>query len=59
MTWPEIVAWVHAVAPHMAHSNRSLHSYVRQWDVVGKVRWAKANGTLDAILASRDHRADL
>ena len=59
MTWPEIVAWVHAVAPHMARSDRSLQTYVRQWDVVGKVQRAKANGTLEAILASRDHRRDL
>ncbi len=47
MSWPQCVAWVHAVAPHMARSERSLQRYVELWDVVGKVRRAIAEGQVE------------
>lgn len=59
MTWPQCVAWVHAVAPHMARSEQSLQRYVQQWDVVGKVRRAIADGSLEATLARSPYRPDL
>ena len=49
VTWPELRAWVAAVAPHMLRSERSLIEYVRQWNVAGKVAHAKARGEFDAI----------
>ena len=59
VTWPQCVAWVHAVAPHMARTERSLQRYVDRWDVVGKVRRAIADGSLEAILTRSPYRPDL
>ena len=59
VTWPQCVAWVHAVAPHMARTERSLQRYVDRWDVVGKVRRAIADGSLETILTRSPYRPDL
>lgn len=43
VTWPEVRAWVAAIAPHCADGPR-FEFYVRGWDVAAKVRAAKLAG---------------
>ena len=50
VTWPEVVAWCERVARIPADSPRLEH-YVTGWNVPDKIRAAKLEGTLDAILA--------
>lgn len=49
VTWPEVLAWCECVAGIPADSWR-LEYYVRGWNVIEKIRAAKAAGTLEAIL---------
>ena len=53
VTWPEVRAWVHAVAPHMERTETSLRRYVEQWEVVRKVARAKARGDYQTIIEAR------
>ncbi|MHB1702044.1 MAG: hypothetical protein ACYCSN_18315 [Acidobacteriaceae bacterium] len=53
VTWPEVHAWVHAMAPHMERTERSLRQYIRQWEVVRKVASAKDRGDFQALIEAR------
>lgn len=44
VTWPEVRAWVAAVAPHCADGLR-FDFYVRGWNVPDKIRLAKLAGS--------------
>lgn len=46
VTWPDVVAWVEAVAGIPRDSYR-FDYYVRAWSVCDKVACAKLNGTFD------------
>jgi hypothetical protein len=48
VTEDEIVQWVSAVAPRWLMPERSFQGYVRGYDVIGKIRAAKAAGTFHA-----------
>ena len=50
VTWPEVEAWVEAVAGIPADSPRAIH-YIRSWNVADKVARAKLAGTFDATVA--------
>lgn len=50
VTWPEVFAWVEAVANIPADSPRAA-SYIRSWNVPAKVARAKLEGTYHAIVA--------
>ncbi|POR46760.1 hypothetical protein B0G62_12276 [Paraburkholderia eburnea] len=47
----QMLAWVGVHAPHYLSSQRSFALYVRGWNVVDKIRRAKAEGTFAAVLA--------
>lgn len=47
----ELLAWVGVHAPHFLSSQRSFTHYVRGWNVVDKIRRAKAEGTFAAVLS--------
>ncbi len=47
----EVLAWVGVHAPHFLSSQRSFEQYVRGWNVVDKIRRAKADGTFAGVLA--------
>lgn len=60
VTLDDLRAWVIAVAPAWASSERSQALYIEQWDVAGKVRRAKLAGTFDdTIENARARRASL
>jgi hypothetical protein len=60
VTTDDLHAWVSAISPAWALSERSLTYYIRHWDVAGKVRHAKLAGTFDAIIENaRSRRASL
>ncbi|WP_188379811.1 hypothetical protein [Oxalicibacterium faecigallinarum] len=42
--------WVQAVAPRWLTPERSYRSYVRNYDVPGKIRAAKLSGHFDTIV---------
>jgi hypothetical protein len=46
----EMLAWVGVHAPHYLSSQRSFALYVRGWNVVDKIRRAKAEGTFTGVL---------
>jgi hypothetical protein len=51
VTWPEVYAWIEAVAGIARDSPRADY-YVRAWNVAAKVASAKLDGTYDDILRS-------
>ncbi len=51
VTPDEMLAWVGVHSPHHLSSKRSLTHYVRGWNVVDKIRRAKADGTFTTVLA--------
>jgi hypothetical protein len=60
ITIDDLHAWVSAIAPAWASTERSLSYYIRHWDVAGKVRHAKLAGTFDATIENaRSRRAFL
>ncbi|WP_176039531.1 IS21 family transposase [Burkholderia stabilis] len=46
----ELLAWVCVHAPHFLSRRSAFDYYVRGWDVAGKVRHAKANGSFRDVL---------
>jgi len=46
----EQVAWITVHAPHFLSNPRAFMNYVRGWNVVEKIAWAKADGSWRAIL---------
>ncbi len=46
----EAVAWVAVHAPHFLSRRQAFEYYVRGWNVVDKVRHAKANGSFRDVL---------
>lgn len=60
VTVDDLHAWVRAISPHFAATERSMAYYIRHWDVAGKVRRAKLAGTFDATIENaRARRASL
>lgn len=53
VTLDELLAWMLAV-PGIAPSSPRFWYYVRYYNVIGKIRAAKAAGELEAILAAPD-----
>jgi hypothetical protein len=52
VTEDDLYAWVAAVSPvHL--TDRLFDHYVSRYNVAGKVRYAKANGTFEARTATR------
>ncbi len=51
VTVPEVEAWMLAVPRMDPHGQRGRH-YIKWYDVVGKIRQAKADGRLDELLGS-------
>lgn len=44
VTWPEVAAWVQAIAPHVMSSQWRFAYYVENWNVPTKIRAAKLAG---------------
>ncbi len=60
ITSDDITAWVYAVAPAFCSSDRAIALYVRQWDVVEKIRRAKLSGYFESTIENaRERRAFL
>ncbi|WP_250479009.1 MULTISPECIES: hypothetical protein [unclassified Caballeronia] len=60
VTLDEVREWVEAVAPAYCSSERAFQTYVRCWDVPGKIVQAKLSGTFDATIENaRARRASL
>jgi hypothetical protein len=49
ITHDDIFLWVSATAPRWLYSQRAFDTYVRSWDVCGKIRAAKLARTFDTI----------
>ncbi len=47
----DVHAWVSATSPAYMSSDRSFQSYVKNYDVLSKIRRAKLAGDFDAIIA--------
>ncbi|HJV86910.1 MAG TPA: hypothetical protein VJ698_15700 [Noviherbaspirillum sp.] len=55
VTEDDVAAWVAAVAPRWLYPERSFRSYVRNYDVPGKIRAAKASGTFFQTIEKPRH----
>jgi hypothetical protein len=47
----QMLAWVGVHAPHFLSSQRNFALYVRGWNVIDKIRRAKAEGAFAGVLA--------
>lgn len=53
VTEDEVFAWVAAIAPRWLTPERAFHGYVNGWNVVEKIRAAKAEGTFYERIEAR------
>lgn len=53
VTDDELLAWVAAVAPRWLSPERAFRHYCATWDVAGKIRRAKVDGTFWSIIEER------
>lgn len=51
VTWPEVYAWVEAVAG-IPHDSPRVAAYIELWNVPGKVAAAKLAGTFEASVTA-------
>ena len=60
VTLDDLDAWVAALAPGFASSDRRRAHYIRAYDVASKVRYAKLTGTFESTIENaRARRAFL
>lgn len=52
ITEDDLFSWVASISP-IHCSDRGYDNYVRRYDVAGKVRWAKLQGTFESMTARR------
>lgn len=53
VTENDLLLWVAAVSPRWLEPERSFRLYVQSYNVAGKIRAAKANGTFEQIISRR------